>query len=89
MRKTLCLCFMALGLVATVTVSADVWDVQGDNDNSVATDNELIHGADQLHDLGALVGPLADQDWFLMPQKRQSSYEATIEGVSGDLGSEG
>jgi hypothetical protein len=89
MRKTLSLCFMALGLVASVTVSADVWDVQGDNDNSNGTDNELIHGADQLHDLGALAGPTADQDWFLMPQKRQSSYEATIESTSGDLGFSG
>jgi len=89
MRMTLWLWVMAVGLAATVTVSADVWDVQADNDNGSGTDNELIHGADQLHDLGAQPGPVADQDWFVMPQKRQSSYEATIEGVSGDLGFNG
>ena len=66
-------------------VRADVWDVQGDNDNGTGSDNELLHGVDQQHDLAAQ-GPVADQDWFLMPQKRQASYEVFIDGVSGDLG---
>ena len=84
MRKALFFCIAALGLV--VRLSADVWDVQGDNDDSIGTDNELIHGSDQLHDLGVRPGPVADEDWYRIPQKRQSSYEAAIDGVSGDLG---
>jgi hypothetical protein len=87
MKKTLCLCVLAVGLVAKL--SADVWDVQADSDNSTGTDNELVHGSDQMHDLGVLAGSVIDQDWYVMPQKRQSSYEAVIDGVSGDLGFSG
>jgi hypothetical protein len=69
--------------------SADVWDLQGDNDDSPGTDNELVHGTNQQHDLGVRPGPVADQDWYLMPQKRQASYEVIVDGVSGDLGFSG
>ena len=75
---------LALGLAASVR--ADVWDVQTDNDNSTATENELIHGSDQLHDLGALPGPAADQDWYRLRQTSYSSYEVTADATSGDIG---
>jgi len=65
---------------------ADVWDVQTDNDNSVSTENELVHGSDQLHDLGALPGPIADQDWYLLSQRGYSSYEVVADATSGDIG---
>jgi hypothetical protein len=68
---------------------ADVWDIQDDNDDSIGTDNELLHGTTQTHDLGVRPGPLADEDWYLMPQKRQASYEVIIEGTSGDIGAGG
>jgi hypothetical protein len=51
-------CVVALAAVPY----ADVWDVQSDNDNGSGADNELIHGSDQVHDLGVLVGPTADED---------------------------
>jgi hypothetical protein len=66
---------------------ADVWDVQTDNDNDNTTENELMQGSDQLHDLGALPGPLADQDWFRLSQKSYSSYEVVADATSGDIGS--
>ena len=79
-----------LGMYAALLVAlcagpihADVWDVQGDNDDSIGTDNELVHGANQLHDLGVRPGPVADEDWYLMPQKPHASYEVIIDAVSG------
>jgi len=73
-----------------VTLSADVWDVQSDNDNTFgSSDNELVHGTEQIHDLGVLVGPLADEDWYRFSQRRESSYEVLVDSVSGDLGFSG
>lgn len=69
--------------------AADVWDIQGDNDDATGTDNELVHGTVQTHDLGVRPGPVADQDWYRMPQKRQASYEVVIDGTSGDIGTAG
>ena len=65
---------------------ADVWDDQTQNDNSVASENELIHGSDQLHDLAALPGPALDQDFFRVSQRPYSSYEAVVDATSGDIG---
>jgi hypothetical protein len=69
------------------TAGADVWDTQSDNDNSVGTDNELIHGSMQVHDLGALPGPARDEDWYLLEQKPFSSYEIVVDETSGDIAS--
>jgi len=65
---------------------ADVWDLQGVSDNGPATRNELVHGSDQAHDLGALAGGLADEDWYRLTIKPYSSYEVVVDEVSGDLG---
>jgi hypothetical protein len=72
--------------MAAVPARADVWDVQADNDNGNTTQNELVHGSDQIHDLGALAGPAADQDWYGIHQKAYSSYEVVVDATSGDLG---
>jgi hypothetical protein len=64
---------------------ADVWDTATNNDNSAATYSWLIHGTDQIHDLGALPGPAPDQDWFRIPQAPYSSYEVVVEGFTGDV----
>jgi hypothetical protein len=88
MRKTWLYVFLGAAL-CTAPVHADVWDVQGDNDNTFETDNELVHGTTQAHDLGALPGPLADDDWYRMPNKPYASYEIIIDGASGDLGFKG
>ena len=76
---------VGLAIIAS-PASADVWDVQTDNDNTAATENELVHGSDQLHDLGALPGPAPDQDWFRLSQKSYSSYEVVADATSGDIG---
>lgn len=87
MRRSLRLA-LAVGslLGAGGTAPADVWDIQTDNDNTIATENELLHGSDQLHDLGALPGPVADEDWYRLSQKSYSSYEAVADATSGDIG---
>jgi hypothetical protein len=66
--------------------AADVWDVQGDNDDGTGSDNELIHGTSQIHDLGVRPGPIADLDYFRIGQQPFSSYEVVIDGTSGDIG---
>jgi hypothetical protein len=88
MRKDM---WMVLGLgvalAAAAPARADVWDIQTSNDNTPAgTQNELVHGSDQIHDLGALPGPLADQDWYRIGQKAYSSYEVVVDATSGDIG---
>jgi hypothetical protein len=88
MRKTWLYVFLGAAL-CNAPVHADVWDVQGDNDNTFETDNELVHGTTQAHDLGALPGPLADDDWYRMPNKPYASYEIIVDGASGDLGFKG
>jgi len=79
---------LAVGLVLAwgLPARADVWDVQTDNDNGTGTENELVHGSDQLHDLGALAGPTADEDWYLVSQRGYSSYEVVADATSGDIG---
>ena len=79
--------FMAGSLLAAPSfASADVWDVAAQDDNTNATRNELVAGADQTHDLGVLAGPVADQDWYVVLQKPRSSYEIVVDSTSGDLG---
>lgn len=68
---------------------ADVWDTASDSDDGSGTDNELIHGTDQIHDLGARPGPVADQDWYRVGQKRQSSFEVVLDSTTGDIGFSG
>jgi hypothetical protein len=88
MRKNVWLVLgLGFALVSGRAALADVWDVQNDNDNAVGTtENELVHGSDQLHDLGALAGPAQDNDWYRISQKPFSSYEIVADATSGDIG---
>jgi hypothetical protein len=76
---------LGLALVSGRPAVADVWDIQTENDNTLNTENELIGGSDQLHDLGALPGPAADLDWYRISQKPFSSYEVVADATSGDI----
>jgi hypothetical protein len=83
--------WIVLGLGFSLAVAGpaggDVWDVQTSSDNSPAgTQNELVHGSDQIHDLGALAGPTPDEDWYRIGQKGFASYEVTVDATSGDIG---
>lgn len=80
MRRLLALTFVS---ILPVLASADVWDVAPD-DNGIATQNELVHGSDQLHDLAYITAN--DTDWFRIRQQPYSSYEVVVDGTSGDIG---
>ena len=72
-------------MVGAAPVLADVWDLDPfSEDDSADTDNQLIHGARQVHDL-ASQGGVADQDWYLFANRPYSSYEAIVEGLTGTL----
>jgi len=76
----------ALLLAGRSRAAADVWDVAspgGDNDGG--SHNELSHDAMQVHDLAALPGPVADEDWYRLMMGRASSYEVVLDGFSGEL----
>ncbi len=84
MRWTLSVIVCVVALAAVPY--ADVWDSASDNDDSSGTDNELIHGSNQIHDLGVRPGPVADEDWYRIGVKRQSSFEILVDSTSGDIG---
>ena len=86
-NERLVLLGLGLSLAVAVPARADVWDIQTSSDNSAGgTQNELVHGSDQIHDLGALPGPAPDEDWFRIGQKAFASYEITVDATSGDIG---
>lgn len=78
---------VSLFVALAASAGADVWDTQSDNDNTTGTDNELVHGSMQVHDLGVLSPTAADQDWYLLEQKPFSSYEIVVDETSGDISS--
>ena len=65
---------------------ADVWDVASQNDDSsLNANNTVSHGGVQVHDLGVRPGPVADEDWFRAFSYGYSSYEVTVDGMTGDV----
>jgi hypothetical protein len=84
MRKNL-LWILAAAAIAVGPVSADVWDTASDNDNGTGTDNDLIHGTVQVHDLSVQSGPVADQDWYRASVPARSSFEVVMDGLTGDI----
>jgi hypothetical protein len=86
MRKYFWPVLVAVVLAGAQTVSADVWDADtiNDEDDGTGTDNELVHGLVQVHDLAAEAG-IADQDWYRVQAVPYSSYEALVDGLTGDV----
>lgn len=72
-------------LAAPTAALADVWDTQSQNDNSTGTENELVHGSDQLHDLAPVAGQ-ADLDYYQIGQRPYSSWEVIVDATSADIG---
>jgi hypothetical protein len=78
-RTALVLTMLTLGAV----VRADEWDVGTSNDNQGdTTENALLHGSEQVHDLG---GPAPDEDWYRVTARPFSSFQFVIDGQTGDL----
>jgi hypothetical protein len=84
--KRFCLIALLVTLAAGVPVRADVWDTASDTDDTTGTDNTPIHGAVQVHDLGVRPGPVPDVDFSSIEVLPRTSYEAVIDGLTGDTG---
>jgi hypothetical protein len=75
---------LALGLGAAAR--ADVWDLGTDTDNDSGSDNEIVHGLSQVHDLAAQAGgTVADEDWYPFRLAHGRSFELRVDGMTGDL----
>jgi hypothetical protein len=72
---------LALGIAEA---RGDDWDVNNETDGGSFTDNALLHGAQQDHDLAAFNG-VPDQDWFLVAARARSSYQIVVDGVTERL----
>ena len=73
-------------LFAAAPTRADVWDTPSISDNSpFSSGNVPVHGAVQVHDLSLQAG-FPDQDWYSISIPAYSSFEAIIDGVTGDTG---
>jgi hypothetical protein len=78
---------LLLALLSAGMAKGDVWDVGPANDNTaVGTQNELLQGSDQFHDLAAQPPGVADLDWFRLGQKPYSSYEIVLDSTSASIG---
>ena len=65
------------------TVRADEWDEGSDDDGGASTDNVIVHGVEQIHDLHSEAG-VPDQDWYLVTARPFSSYQMVLDGFTGD-----
>jgi hypothetical protein len=88
MRITFWAAALALVLAGGMPAArADVWDVGTDNDNTFTSDNELVNGLDQVHDMAAQQGgTVEDEDWYPFHAFCNNSYEILVDGVTGGLG---
>jgi hypothetical protein len=79
---------LGLALIGARPALADVWDVATNNDNAAGTtENDLVQGSDQIHDLGDIVaGTTPDEDWFTVGESANTSYQAVVDGTTGDIG---
>jgi hypothetical protein len=84
--------FWAVALAAALSggapaARADVWDVGTDNDNSSTSDNEMVHGLSQVHDVAAQQGgTVEDVDWYPLRSASNHSYEILLDGLTGGVG---
>jgi hypothetical protein len=77
---------LGLALIGARPALADVWDVATNNDNSITTQNDLVHGSDQIHGFPDQAGPAGDEDWYTVGEAANSSYEVVVDGTTGDIG---
>ena len=88
---------VGMGALGTITDTANVTAAEpdpnpadnGDTEDTLVVrprDGELVHGSQIVADLRAN-GPVSDEDWYRISQKPHASYEAVVDGTSGDLGS--
>jgi opacity protein-like surface antigen len=74
-----------LAILLAAPAQADDWD--GDDDVYNRYLHDLTHGSNEPHDLAARPGPVADVDWYVVPQDPYTSWEVTIDGLTAPSGS--
>jgi hypothetical protein len=77
---------MAVAWGLAGVAGADVWDTGTPNDNTTATQNELVHGSSQTHDLAGQPGPNIDQDLYKIGVPPYTSWEVITDAVGADVG---
>lgn len=86
-RRRLGLYLWAAALLGWVGVAlADVWDPY--DRNQFFTSNELVHGSEQIHELGpgASSDPGGrDIDFFRIGERPLASYEVVVDGISNEI----
>jgi len=75
---------LAAVLAQGATVRADEWDLASLNDGGTTTNNALLHGSQQVHDLGAQ-NTFSDEDWYAVASRRFSSYQMVVDGMTGQI----
>jgi hypothetical protein len=87
MREGFLKAVLAVALICAPAVArADVWDLGSDNDNDFGSDNELVHGLEQVHDMAAQQGgTVEDVDWYRFNWPAGSSFEVVVDGLTGDV----
>jgi hypothetical protein len=87
MREGFLKAVLAVALICAPAVArADVWDLGSDNDNDFGSDNELVHGLEQVHDMAAQQGgTVEDVDWYRFNQQYNTSFEIVLDGLTGDV----
>ena len=75
---------LAAALLTASVATPDVWDVGNDHDNGTGSDNEIVHGLDQVHDLAARNGgTVEDVDFYAFRHGNGRSYEILVDGITG------
>jgi hypothetical protein len=89
MQKPILTSILTVILAGSVSAArADVWDLGADTDNDSGTDNEIVHGLEQVHDLAAQnLGTQEDVDWYRFHMPYATSWEIVLDGLTGDLSS--
>ena len=83
MKKLAAFCLAAC--LGAGGAGADVWDLGSDPDNDPGTDNEIVHGLSQVHDMAAQSGgTVRDADYYALRLPNSRSYEIRIDGFTGD-----
>jgi len=86
MRMRPCALLAVAFFLAATGLHADVWDQGTDNDNDSGSDNELIHGLDQIHDMAAQQGgTVEDVDFYPLNAPCNRSFEVLLDGFTGDV----
>jgi len=80
MRRLASILALSLVTAAATATTTDPWDAIVGDDDGPGTDNELVHGTIQQHDLQAQSN-VEDEDWYRIGRQPYSSHEVVVDGL--------